>query len=36
MVMWTGVVRQSLAIALRFSIAAAIGEFPPVAGVGGG
>jgi hypothetical protein len=35
-VMCTGVVRQSLAMARRFSIAAVIGVVPPVAGVGGG
>ena len=35
-VMCTGVVRQSLAMACRFSIAAAIGVVAPVVGVGGG
>ncbi len=36
MVVCTGVVRQSLAMARRFSIAAVIGVVPPVVGVGGG
>ncbi len=34
--MCTGVVRQLLAMARRFSIAAVIGDVPPVVGVGGG
>ena len=36
MVMCTGVVRQSLAMARKFSMAAVIGVIPPVVGVGGG
>jgi hypothetical protein len=36
MVMCTGVVRQSLAMARKFSMAAVIGVVPPVVGAGGG